>query len=107
MLERALSLRAPELVRSNLNHTKAIGFFSHADHVMAPVLHGLCDRMCRCYRCHPVANSHLAILASPPNCPSQQFGALPAIAATSNASKLGRGVPVMRRRLCFMTARGR
>ena len=32
MLERALGLRAPQLVGGHLDHAEAVGFFSHLDH---------------------------------------------------------------------------
>jgi len=34
MLERALSLGAPELVRRHLDNTEAVGFLSHAGHLV-------------------------------------------------------------------------
>src|SRR6516165_6258378 len=36
MLERALGLSAPQLVRGHLNHTKAVTFFSRVGHVISP-----------------------------------------------------------------------
>ena len=36
MLERALGLSAPQLVRRHFNHTEAVGFFSHVGHVISP-----------------------------------------------------------------------
>ncbi len=36
MLERALGLSAPQLVRGHFNHTEAIALFSHVDHMISP-----------------------------------------------------------------------
>ena len=49
--ERALRLSAPQLVRGNFNHAKAVVFFSHVDHgnspkigLSLPRLHGVVVR---------------------------------------------------------------
>ena len=36
MLERALGLSAPQLVRRDFNHTEAVAFFSRVGHVISP-----------------------------------------------------------------------
>jgi hypothetical protein len=36
MLERALGLSAPQLVRGHFNHTEAVALFSHVDHPISP-----------------------------------------------------------------------
>ena len=36
MLERALGLSAPQLVRRHFNHTEAVAFFSRVGHVISP-----------------------------------------------------------------------
>jgi hypothetical protein len=37
VLERALCLGTPELVRRHFNHTEAIGLPSHLDHLISPI----------------------------------------------------------------------